>query len=239
MIWVVFVFLLKGEIMKIKLLPEEERPVEKCLSHGISSLANRELLALLINSGTKDKSAMEVAEEVLAKDKAGISFLREASVEELISIDGIGKTKATRIVAAVELGKRVASKTICSGMHVQDDKDVASLFMEKLRYQKKEFFEVLLLNSKGAVISIETISVGELNSTIVHPREAFASAVKKSAAAIIFIHNHQSGDPTPSEDDFVTTSRLVECGRLLGIRVADHLVIGDGKYVSMRAIGKI
>ena len=225
--------------MKIKLLPEEERPVEKCLSHGISSLANRELLALLINSGTKDKSAMEVAEEVLAKDKAGISFLREASVEELISIDGIGKTKATRIVAAVELGKRVASKTICSGMHVQDDKDVASLFMEKLRYQKKEFFEVLLLNSKGAVISIETISVGELNSTIVHPREVFASAVKKSAAAIIFIHNHPSGDPTPSEDDFVTTSRLVECGRLLGIRVADHLVIGDGKYVSMRAIGKI
>ena len=213
--------------------------MEKCLSHGIYSLANRELLALLINSGTRDKSAMEVAEEILAKDKAGISFLREASVEELMSINGIGRAKATRIVAAVELGKRLASKSVCNGTYVQGDEDVASLFMEKLRYQKKEYFETLLLNSKGAVISIETISVGELNSTIVHPREVFNSAVKRSAAAVILIHNHPSGDPTPSEEDFLTTSRLVECGKLLGIRVVDHLVIGDGNYVSMRAIGKI
>ena len=100
-------------------------------------------------------------------------------------------------------------------------------------------FKALLLNSKGGVISVETVSVGELNSTIVHPREVFSAAIRKSAAAIIFIHNHPSGDPEPSSEDYLTTARLVECGKLLGIKVADHLVIGDGKYISMKAIGKI
>ena len=225
--------------MKIKFLPEEERPIEKCLSHGIESLTNRELLALLINSGTREKSAMELAEELLTIENGGISYLKDASIEELMLIKGIGRSKATRIVAAVELGKRAASKPFRVGMSIEDHSDVASLFMEELRYQNKEYFKALLLNSKGMVISVETISVGELNSTIVHPREVFTGAVKKSAAAIVFVHNHPSGDPQPSKEDFSTTARLVECGNLLGIPVADHLIIGDGRYVSMRAIGKI
>ena len=111
--------------------------------------------------------------------------------------------------------------------------------MEEMRRLKKETFKALLLSSKGGVISVETISVGELNSTLVHPREVFSAAVKKSAAAIVFIHNHPSGDPRPSAEDFATTKRLADCGELLGIRVVDHLVIGDGRYVSMRAMGKI
>lgn len=225
--------------MKIKFLPEEERPVEKCMSYGIESLSNRELLALLINSGTREKSAMELAEVILAKEQAGITYLREASIEELMSIKGIGKAKAARLAAAVELGKRLATKPIKSRSYIESDADVASLFMEDLRYQKKEYFKALLLDSKCGIISIETVSIGELNSTIVHPREVFNAAVKKSAAAIIFVHNHPSGDPNPSKEDFITTARLVECGNLLGIRVADHIVIGDGKYVSMKAIGKI
>lgn len=225
--------------MKIKFLPEEERPVEKCISYGIESLSNRELLALLINSGTREKSAMELAEVILAKEQAGITYLREATIEELMSIKGIGKAKAARLAAAVELGKRLATKPVKSRSYIESDADVASLFMEDLRYQKKEYFKALLLNSKCGIISIETVSIGELNSTIVHPREVFNAAVKKSAAAIIFVHNHPSGDPNPSKEDFITTARLVECGNLLGIRVADHIVIGDGKYVSMKAIGKI
>lgn len=225
--------------MKIKFLPEEERPVEKCMSYGIESLSNRELLALLINSGTREQSAMELAEVILAKEQAGITYLREASIEELMSIKGIGKAKATRLAAAVELGKRLATKPVKSRSYIESDEDVASLFMEDLRYQNKEYFKALLLNSKCGIISVETISIGELNSTIVHPREVFNAAVKKSAAAIIFVHNHPSGDPNPSKEDFITTARLVECGNLLGIRVADHVVIGDGKYVSMKAIGKI
>lgn len=225
--------------MKIKFLPEEERPVEKCMSYGIESLSNRELLALLINSGTREQSAMELAEVILAKEQAGITYLREASIEELMSIKGIGKAKAARLAAAVELGKRLATKPVKSRSYIESDEDVASLFMEDLRYQNKEYFKALLLNSKCGIISVETISIGELNSTIVHPREVFNAAVKKSAAAIIFVHNHPSGDPNPSKEDFITTARLVECGNLLGIRVADHIVIGDGKYVSMKAIGKI
>lgn len=225
--------------MKIKFLPEAERPVEKSLSYGIDSLSNRELLALLINSGTRKKSAMDLAEDILAKDKSGISYLRETSLEELMGINGIGKAKATRILAAVELGKRISMKPIKSGMSIENDRDIAALFMEDMRYQKKEIFKVLLLDSKGGIISTETISVGELNSTVVHPREVFNAAIKKSAAAIVFIHNHPSGDPNPSNEDYLTTARLVECGRMLGITVADHLVIGDGKYISMRAIGKI
>lgn len=225
--------------MKIKSLPELERPLEKCLSLGAESLSNSELIALLINSGTSKRSAVDLAEEVLARSRDGISYLRESSLEELMSIKGIGCSKAARIIAAVELGKRIASRQIKKGMKIEDDEDVAELFMEDMRQLKKEIFKALLLDSKGGVISVETVSIGELSSTIVHPREVFCQAVKKSAAAIVFVHNHPSGDPMPSGEDIATTERLSECGRLLGIKVVDHLIIGDGRYMSLRAMGKI
>lgn len=225
--------------MKIKSWPESERPAEKCISVGIESLSNRELLALLIHSGTAHRSAMELAEEVLAKDKSGIVYLREITVQELMSIRGIGPAKAVRIMAAVELGKRVALKPVYRTGKIENDEDVADLFMEDMRHEKREIFKVLLLDSRGGIISAETVSIGELNSTVVHPREVFSKAVKKSAAAMVLIHNHPSGDPSPSAEDCETTNRLVECGRLLGISVVDHLVIGDGKYTSMRAAGKM
>lgn len=225
--------------MKIKALPEYERPMEKCLSIGVERLSNSELIALLINSGTREKSAVALAEEILAQDRSGIGYLRESSVQELMNIKGIGSSKAARIMAAVELGKRIASKPVQKGMKIQDDEDVAKLFMEEMRGLKKEVFKAVLLDSKGGVISVETVSVGELGSTIVHPREVFSQAVKKSAAAIVFVHNHPSGEPRPSGEDIATTNRLIECGELLGIRVVDHLVIGDGRYMSLRAMGKI
>lgn len=225
--------------MKIKSLPELERPLEKCLSLGAESLSNSELIAILINSGTSKRSAVDLAEEVLSRSRDGISYLRESTLEELMSIKGIGCSKAARIIAAVELGKRIASRQIKKGMKIEDDEDVAELFMEDMRQLKKEIFKALLLDSKGGVISVETVSIGELSSTIVHPREVFCQAVKKSAAAIVFVHNHPSGDPMPSGEDIATTERLSECGRLLGIKVVDHLIIGDGRYMSLRAMGKI
>ncbi|MBS5334333.1 MAG: DNA repair protein RadC [Firmicutes bacterium] len=225
--------------MKIKALPEYERPMEKCLSIGVERLTNSELIALLINSGTREKSAVALAEEILAQDRSGIGYLRESSVQELMNIKGIGSSKAARIMAAVELGKRIASTPVHKGMKIQDDEDVAKLFMEEMRGLKKEVFKAVLLDSKGGVISVETVSVGELSSTIVHPREVFSQAVRKSAAAIVFVHNHPSGEPMPSGEDIATTNRLIECGELLGIRVVDHLVIGDGQYMSLRAMGKI
>lgn len=222
--------------MKIKALPAEERPMEKGLFHGMESLSNTELLALLINSGTREKSAIALAEDVIAFS-GGISRLREMTLEELMGIRGIGKGKAARILAALELGKRVSARPAARPVNVSCSKEIADIFMEELRYEKKENFRIMLLNSKGDVISVETVSIGELTSTLVHPREVFCHAVKKSAAAVVLVHNHPSGDPTPSREDFETTRRLMECGKLMGIRVLDHLVIGDGNYVSIREAG--
>jgi DNA repair protein RadC len=201
-------------------------------------LSNTELLALLIYSGTKDKSAIALAEDVIGCSR-GIYHLREMTSEELMSIYGIGKGKAARILAALELGKRVSAKSAASAVNVSSPGDIAALFMEEMRYERKESFRIMLLNAKGDVISIETVSIGELTSTLVHPREVFRHAVKKSAAAVVLVHNHPSGDPTPSQEDLDTTLRLMECGRLMGIQVLDHLVIGDGKYVSIRETGKM
>lgn len=210
--------------------------MEKGLLHGMEHLSNTELLALLINSGTKEKSAIALAQDVIGHSR-GIYHLREMTPEELMGIRGIGKGKAVRILAALELGKRIASKPVSRVVNTTNPQTIAALFMEELRYEKKENFRIILLNARGDLISIETISVGALTSALVHPREVFRPAVKKSAAAVVLVHNHPSGDPTPSKEDFETTWRLMECGELMGIQVVDHLVIGDGTFVSIRETG--
>lgn len=223
--------------MQIKSLPENERPVEKACALGVEKLSNAELLALIIHTGTKNKSAIGLAEAILAEFPSGISALGNCCHEELICIDGIGKTKASTILAAVELGKRISAAPKPEKFSIESCDDVAGLFMEDLRYVRKEHFKSVLVNAKGDVISIEDISVGELSSTVVHPREVFHMAVRKSAAAVIFVHNHPSGDPKPSSEDIKTTERLIESGMILGIKVLDHIIIGDGAYSSMRGMG--
>lgn len=225
--------------MQIKSLPETERPVEKACSGGIEVLSNAELLAMIIHTGTKNKSAIGLAEDVLSAFPEGLSGLGNCCLQELTALDGIGSTKACRILGAVELGKRISAMSARERMSISSSDDVAKLFMEELRYVKKEHFKSLLLNAKGDIISIESISVGELSSTVVHPREVFSMAVRKSASAVIFVHNHPSGDATPSEEDIETTRRLMECGVLLGIKVLDHIIIGDGLFCSMREMGHI
>lgn len=222
--------------MKIKMLPQEERPAEKAMLKGIESLSNAELLALLLGSGTRSKSAIGLAEDILAEDDGGISYLTECSMQELMKLNGVGMIKAARIFAGIELGKRIASKPKAARAMIRSSEDVAGIFMEELRYEKREHFKALLLNSKGELLSVETISVGELTAAPVHPREVFNKAVRKSAAAIIFVHNHPSGDPTPSKEDVETTQRLVSCGKLLGIQVVDHVVIGAGSFCSINGI---
>ncbi len=225
--------------MQIKSLPETERPVEKACSGGIEVLSNAELLAMIIHTGTKNKSAIGLAEDVLSAFPEGLRGLGNCCLQELTALDGIGSTKACRILGAVELGKRISAMSARERMSISSSDDVAKLFMEELRYVKKEHFKSLLLNAKGDIISIESISVGELSSTVVHPREVFSMAVRKSASAVIFVHNHPSGDATPSEEDIETTRRLMECGVLLGIKVLDHIIIGDGLFCSMREMGHI
>ena len=225
--------------MQIKSLPETERPVEKACSRGIETLSNAELLAMIIHTGTKNKSAIRLGEDVLSAFPDGLSGLGNCCLQELTALDGIGSTKACRILGAVELGKRIAAMPAKERLSISRSDDIAKLFMEDLRYERKEHFKSLLLNAKGDIISIEDISVGELSSTVVHPREVFSMAVRKSAAAIVFVHNHPSGDAMPSQEDIETTSRLTDCGVLLGIRVLDHIIIGDGYFSSMREMGYI
>lgn len=222
--------------MKIKMLPQDERPVEKAVFAGVSTLTNTELVAVLLGSGSREKSAIGLAEEILSCDECGIAYLAETSVNELMQIGGVGQTKAVRLLAGIELGRRISAKPREKRLQIRGTEDVANFFMEELRHEKREIFKALLLNAKGEVMSAETISIGELTAAPVHPREVFCQAVKKSAAAVIFVHNHPSGDPTPSKDDLLTTRRLIECGELLGIKVVDHVIIGEAAFRSIASV---
>jgi DNA repair protein radc len=218
----------------IKELPFEERPREKLIRYGVDLLSNTELLAILIGTGTRDTSAIMLANRIIALEKEGISYLAGCTAEELSKVPGIGIAKSCQLIAAMELGRRIASRPKEKRINIKSPNEVASLFIEEMRYLKKEIFKVLLLNTKNEIIGIENISIGSLNSSVVHPREVFCSAIKKSACSLVFAHNHPSGNPTPSQTDIDITGRLVEAGEILGIKVLDHLIIGDGIYISLK-----
>lgn len=220
----------------IKSWPVSERPREKLQRHGVGFLSNSELLAIIIRTGHKDDTAMDLAQKILSMDQNGIGYLSDVKQEELTQIKGIGYCKAAQIVAAVELGKRISSQYNYNmeKIQVSSPEVLVNLLMEEMRYLKKEYFKIAILNTKNNIISIETISVGNLNSSIVHPREVFNLAIRKSASSIILIHNHPSGDPNPSPEDINITNRLIEAGNIVGITVLDHIIIGDNRYVSFK-----
>ncbi len=224
--------------MKLKELPKEDRPREKMMYKGVSTLSNAELLALFVENGTREKTAIDLSEEVLALSDKGIMYLANCSVEEICKVRGIGPAKACKIKAAVELGKRI-NEAPRKRRYITSAHDVQEMFMERMRHYEKEHFNVLLLNTKGEIIGEQSISVGDINSSIVNPRETFIEAVRRNAVAIILIHNHPSGNPEPSGEDLNVTKRLVEVGNLIGIKVLDHLIIGDGTYVSLKDRGAI
>lgn len=224
---------MKKNDITIKELPVDERPREKLFRYGVKTLSNSELLAILLSTGDKENSALMLAGKVLILSK-GIGNLADLIPEELLKIPGIGNAKACKILAAVEIGKRMAADRAELRPEVRHSDDVATLLMSSMRYLKKEHFKVICLNTKGEIIHIEDISIGNLNSSIVHPREVFRDAVKRGANSIIVAHNHPSGNPNPSKNDYDVTRRLVEAGYLLGVAVLDHLIIGDGIYISLR-----
>lgn len=225
---------LRKNHVTIKELPEDERPREKLLRFGKEFLSNGELLAILIGTGTKDRSALTLANSILAMEKQGLSYLVDCTAEELCKIEGIGIAKSCKLIAAIELGKRIAGLIGEKRYTAGSPEEVASLYMEEMRHLKKEYFKVLFLNTKNEIISSENTSIGNLNSSIVHPREVFRNAVRKGAASIIVIHNHPSGNPLPSQNDLDITRRLKEAGQLIGIPLLDHLIIGDGVFVSLK-----
>jgi DNA repair protein RadC len=220
----------------IKELPPEERPRERLIRHGASVLSNAELLAILLRTGTPKESAISLAHRLLIQEQ-GLRFLADSDVKQLSTISGIGQAKAAQIKAALELGKRMAAVEPGVDKPVKCPQDVADLLMEEMRYLKKEHMKLVLLNIKCNLISVEDVSIGSLNASIVHPREVFNPAIRKSSASIIMVHNHPSGDPTPSSEDIGITSRIREAGKLLGIELVDHIIIGDGKYTSLKEKG--
>jgi DNA repair protein RadC len=220
----------------MKDMPSELRPRERLLKEGARSLTDAELLAILLRTGTSRNTALDLAAVILANFN-GLRGLVQASVEELSAVKGVGPAKAAQIKAALELGKRLAADSGEERAVIKTPADAAGLVMEEMRHLDREHFRALLLNAKNQVIGQEVISIGTLNSSAVHPRELFKGAIKRSAAALILVHNHPSGDPSPSREDVEVTRRLVEVGRLIGIEVLDHLVIGDNKFSSLKAKG--
>jgi DNA repair protein RadC len=219
--------------LTIKNLPEELRPRERLREAGAGALSSAELLAIILGSGSRDESALDMAHRLLQGPR-GVRLLAEASYEDLCGTKGIGPAKAAQVMAAVELGKRLS----CLGQGlrptVRSPQDVCSFVMEEMCYLDREHFRVVILNTKNQVLAVETVSVGSLNSSLVHPREVFKPAVLKSAAAVILLHNHPSGDPTPSREDLEITRRLAEAGKLIGIEVLDHIIIGDHVFTSLK-----
>lgn len=219
-------------------IPKEERPRERMLTYGAGALSNAELIAILLRTGTKNESAVMLAQRLL-KQSGGLRKLVEMSIEQLTDIKGIGTAKALQIMASFELGKRLAQTGPGTPVAVRSPQDVAELFMEELRYLPKEHFVCLYLNSKNHVIGRETLSVGTLNASLVHPREVFRSAIQKNCANIICAHNHPSGDPSPSPEDIHMTRRLAEAGKIVGVELLDHIIIGDNRFVSLKEHGHL
>lgn len=216
-------------------LPLSERPRERLLKHGIEALSAQEILALILGRGIKDESVIVTAQKLLSTF-GNLKNIAAASMEELTKIKGIGPAKAAQIKAAFELSKRLEdSSDKDRKTTVKSPEDAIKSVKNQLKGKKKEHFLVLSLDTRNHLINTQTISIGSLDSSIVHPREVFKEAISSTAASVIFAHNHPSGDPTPSEDDIKLTKRLVEAGEILGIEVLDHIIICDKDYISMKS----
>lgn len=221
--------------LMMKELPENERPREKMLQRGVQALSEAELLAILLRTGIKNIPVKTLAEELIAK--YGLAGLGGLSPQDLSQARGIGEVKAVTVLAGIELGRRLSVKSPERRAIIRSPQDVADLLMPHLRYEHKEYFMALLLSTKNHVLAQPVISVGTLDASLVHPRELFREAITYSAASVILVHNHPSGDPQPSKEDIALSQNLVQAGKVLSISVIDHVIIGDGKYVSLKEKG--
>jgi len=228
--------------IKMKELPISERPYEKLKMYGAENLSNSELLAIIIKNGTKEYTALDLANKVLKlndnTEKEDVSFLQDISITEFMKIKGIGEVKAIQLLAVCELVKRINKPINKEDIKIKDAKDVAKLLMNELKYEKREVVKVILLNSKNNVLKIKDISYGGTNFAMIEPKEILAEAIKLQAPKIIMVHNHPSGDVTPSKADFNITDRIYEATGLLGIELLDHIIIGNNQYESILGLTK-
>ncbi|MEW5844492.1 MAG: DNA repair protein RadC [Bacteroidota bacterium] len=223
--------------MKVKELPLDDRPREKLMLRGVQSLSDAELIAILLRTGTKGKSVIQLSQELLSKYE-NLNALTGQTLDALKKFPGIGKDKSCSLLAAFEISRRIDSqKKWHSNKKITSPEDVANIFIPLLRDEVKEKFYVVCLNSANRIIKSELISVGNLNSSVVHPREVFKVAIENNSANIILLHNHPSGNLEPSQEDIAITKKMVDSGKILNIEVFDHLIISGNNFASI--IGKI
>lgn len=215
-------------------IPFESRPRERIETEGVEALQDQELLAIVLRTGYQGVDVLQLAQRLLLQYH-GLQGLFQCSYPELRKEKGLGKAKAAELAAVIEITKRIAKPRISDTLRNSDE--AASFLMPFLRHETQEKFLVLCLNSKNQLLCMETVFVGTLNSTVVHPREVFQVALRQAAAGILVAHNHPSGDPNPSQEDIKVTKNLIESGKVMGIPLLDHLVIGHGKWQSLRELG--
>ena len=225
----------------VKELPEEARPYEKCLKYGAAAMTNAELLAIIIRTGTKGMKSLDLAERILTlkKEHTGLLMLQHLSVNDLLKIKGVGKVKALQIQCITELSNRISKTTAQQSLSFNTPATIADYYMEELRHKEREQLILIMLNTKNKFLKDMIISTGTINSSLVSPREIFVEALKYNTVNMILVHNHPSGDPTPSGEDILTTKRLQTAGDLIGIHLLDHIVIGDNCYISFNERGML
>lgn len=220
----------------IQRLPETERPRERLLRHGAESLTTAELIAIILGSGLKGCSVLQLAEEIVGRFGEK-QQLADATLEELCQIHGLGQAKSLQLKAAISLGLRVARQAQPSRQRIDHPLHAYRLIKEEMEKERRELFVVILQDTRGCAISHHTVAIGTLSNALVHPREVFYPAIRHSAASMILAHNHPSGDPTPSSHDYEVTHTLVNAGKVMGIPVNDHIIIGANAYISLREQG--
>ncbi len=217
----------------------ELRPYEKCLEMGERSLSDAELLSVIIKTGVKGSSSIELSGKILnfSEENSGILGLMQLSITELMQIRGIGRVKAIQIRCIGELSRRIAKATATEKLSFDHPEAIARYYMEDLRHCMQERLVVALLDTRCRLIYDRVLTVGTINASLITPREVFVEALKHNAVAIVILHNHPSGDPTPSSNDLAVTRRIKDSGDLLGIRLIDHIIIGDNRYTSLKEKG--
>ena len=215
-------------------IPENERPYEKCWMYGAGVLSDAELLAVILRSGSREESSLELARRILYQmGEDGLSSLYHLSMEALTGIKGIGKVKAMQLKCVAELSRRISKERSAGKLHFRDPASIAEYYMEDLRYEEQEKVLLVMLDTKGTLIGEHYISQGTVNAAMISIREIFVAAIARKAVSIVMLHNHPSGDPTPSDQDIELTKQIIEAGKMLGIPLLDHIVIGDGVYFSI------